>query len=96
LPLAVWAIGMAVDGEMRRRNGDVGRHRLLQGDNRRTRKKVESVRTTLEALGIDGRRVRMFNLSPAMAPEFARIAGEMTETVKPLGPLTAKMQSTGV
>jgi hypothetical protein len=29
----------------------------------------------------------MFNLSSAMAPEFARIAGEMTETVETLGPL---------
>jgi len=45
------------------------------------------VRKTLEEIGIDGSRVQMFNLSSAMAPEFARIAHEMTETVKSLGPL---------
>ena len=45
------------------------------------------VRKTLEEIGIDGSRVQMFNLSSAMAPEFARIACEMTETVKSVGPL---------
>ena len=46
------------------------------------------VRKTLEEIGIDGSRVQMFNISSAMAHEFARIAREMTETVKKLGPLT--------
>ena len=64
-----------------------GECHFLEG-NRRTRKKIEFVHKTLESIGIDGRRVRMFNLSSAMAPEFARIAGEMTETVKELGPPT--------
>ena len=41
----------------------------------------------MEEIGIDGSRVQMFNLSSAMAPEFARIAREMTATVKTLGPL---------
>ena len=41
----------------------------------------------MEEIGIDGSRVQMFNLSSAMAPEFARIAREMTETVTELGPL---------
>ena len=67
-----------------------GECHFLEG-NRRTRKKVESVRATLEALGIDGQRVRMVNISSAMAPEFARIAKEMTETVKALGPLASQM-----
>ena len=40
------------------------------------------VKKTLEEIGIDGSRVQMFNLSSARAPEFARIACEMTETVK--------------
>lgn len=64
-----------------------GECHFLEG-NRRTRKKVESVRNTLQELGIDGRRVQMFNLSSAMGPEFARIAGEMTVTVRALGPLS--------
>jgi F420-non-reducing hydrogenase iron-sulfur subunit len=68
-----------------------GECHFLEG-NRRTRKKVEFVRATLESLGIDGRRVRMVNLSSAMATEFVRIAGEMTETVKTLGPLASQLQ----
>jgi F420-non-reducing hydrogenase iron-sulfur subunit len=69
-----------------------GECHFLEG-NRRTRKKVEFVSATLEALGIDGRRIRMVNLSSAMAPEFARIAGEMTETVIALGPMASQMKS---
>jgi len=63
-----------------------GECHFLEG-NRRTRKKVDSVRKTLEEIGIDGTRVRMFNLSSAMAPEFAKIAREMTAAVAELGPL---------
>lgn len=63
-----------------------GECHFLEG-NKRTRKKVDLMRKTLEEIGIDGSRVRMFNLSSAMAPEFARIAREMTETVAALGPL---------
>lgn len=66
-----------------------GECHFLEG-NRRTRKKVDFVRKTLEDIGIDGSRVQMFNLSSAMAPEFARIACEMTETVKSLGPMNAE------
>ncbi|BBO72335.1 hypothetical protein DSCA_62650 [Desulfosarcina alkanivorans] len=47
------------------------------------------MRKTLEDVGIDGSRVQMFNLSSAMAPEFARIARRMTDTVAALGPMTA-------
>jgi len=46
------------------------------------------MRKTLEEIGIDSSRVQMFNLSSAMAPEFARIARKMTETVSELGLLT--------
>ena len=63
-----------------------GECHFLEG-NRRTRKKVDLVRKTLEEIGVDGSRVQMFNLSSAMAPEFAKVAKEMTETVKSLGPI---------
>jgi coenzyme F420-reducing hydrogenase delta subunit len=63
-----------------------GECHFLEG-NRRTRKKVDYVRRTLEEIGIDGSRVQMFNLSSAMAPDFARIAREMTNTLKTLGPV---------
>jgi coenzyme F420-reducing hydrogenase delta subunit len=61
---------------------------FLKG-NRRPRKKVDTVRKTLEEIGIGGSRVQMFNLSSAMAPEFARIARQMTDTVAALGPMIA-------
>lgn len=64
-----------------------GECHFLEG-NRRTRKKVTFVSKTLEEIGIDGSRVQMFNLSSAMAPEFARIAREMTERVAELGPIS--------
>jgi coenzyme F420-reducing hydrogenase delta subunit len=70
-----------------------GECHFLEG-NRRTRKKVASVKKTLQAIGIDGSRVEMFNLSSAMAPEFARIAREMTATVKALGPLDKAASTT--
>jgi coenzyme F420-reducing hydrogenase delta subunit len=63
-----------------------GECHFLEG-NRRTRKKVTFVSKTLEEIGIDGSRVQMFNLSSAMAPEFAKIAREMTERVAELGPI---------
>ena len=71
-----------------------GECHFLEG-NHRTRKKVEWVRKTLEQIGIAGDRVRMFNLSSAMAPEFARIATEMTATVNALGPLAAGGRTAG-
>jgi hypothetical protein len=40
---------------------------------------VEYVQRTLEELGIEPARVRMFNLSSAMGLRFAEIAREMTE-----------------
>jgi coenzyme F420-reducing hydrogenase delta subunit len=46
------------------------------------------MRKTLEEIGIDRSRVQMFNLSSAMAPEFARIAREMTDTISEPGLLT--------
>jgi F420-non-reducing hydrogenase iron-sulfur subunit len=65
-----------------------GECHFLEG-NRRTRKKVDLMKKTLEEIGIDGSRVQMFNLSSAMAPEFSRVAREMTDTVAALGPMTA-------
>lgn len=71
-----------------------GECHFLEG-NHRTRKKVGWVRKTLEEIGIDGGRVQMFNLSSAMAPEFARIATEMTVTVNALGPLASSGKTGG-
>jgi F420-non-reducing hydrogenase iron-sulfur subunit len=40
----------------------------------------------LETIGIEGERIRMFNLSSAMGPQFAQYAIEMTEQIRALGP----------
>lgn len=62
-----------------------GECHFLSG-NLKTRKKVEYVRKTLEQIGIDPRRVAMFNLSSAMGVKFAEIAREMTAAISDLGP----------
>lgn len=40
----------------------------------------------LEKIGLGGERVRMFNLSSAMAVQFAEYVREMTEKIRELGP----------
>ncbi len=54
--------------------------------NIKTRKKVEYVKKTLEELGMEPRRIEMFNLSSAQGNRFAEIAIEMTEKIRKLGP----------
>jgi len=54
--------------------------------NFRARERVEHVRTLLEEIGMDGDRVRMYNLSSGEGPTFAAYAKEMTEHIMSLGP----------
>ena len=54
--------------------------------NFRARERVEHVRRLLEEIGMDGDRVRMYNLSSGEGPRFAEYAVEMTEKIKELGP----------
>ena len=64
----------------------------LEGDcrfergNLRARKRVEKAGEILETVGIGGQRVKMFNLSSGEGPRFAKIAMEMTELIKGIGP----------
>ena len=62
-----------------------GQCHYLQG-NLWARKRMGHVKALLEEVGIDSRRVEMFNMSSAMGPEFARIATEFTERIRRLGP----------
>ncbi|MBN2058824.1 MAG: hydrogenase iron-sulfur subunit [Deltaproteobacteria bacterium] len=70
----------------------------LEGDcrfergNLRARKRVEKAGEILEAVGIGGQRVRMFNLSSGDGPRFAEIAREMTELIKEIGPNPIKLK----
>ncbi len=54
--------------------------------NFRARERVEHVQKLLEEVGIEGDRVRMYNLSSGEGPTFAAYAREMTEHIKKLGP----------
>jgi len=54
--------------------------------NFRARERVEHVRTLLEEIGMEGDRVRMYNLSSGEGPTFAAYAKEMTEHILSLGP----------
>ena len=54
--------------------------------NFRARERVNHVRMLLEEIGLEGDRVRMYNLSSGEGPTFAAYAREMTENIKALGP----------
>jgi F420-non-reducing hydrogenase iron-sulfur subunit len=54
--------------------------------NIRAKKRVAYVKAQLGQLGINPRRVEMYNLSAAMGARFVEIAQEMTDRVRALGP----------
>ena len=54
--------------------------------NLRCRERVEHVKMLLDEIGIEGDRVRMYNLSSGEGPKFAAYAKEMAEHIKALGP----------
>lgn len=54
--------------------------------NLRARERVNHVRMLLEEIGMEGDRVRMYNLSSGEAPLFVSYAREMTENIKSIGP----------
>ena len=54
--------------------------------NYRAKERVNHVRQMLEEIGIEGDRVRMYNLSSGEGPTFAQYATEMTEHIRELGP----------
>jgi coenzyme F420-reducing hydrogenase delta subunit len=58
---------------------------FLEG-NLRAKRRVEHVRRMLEEIGIGAERLRMVNLSAAMAPTFVECVRERVETVTRLGP----------
>jgi coenzyme F420-reducing hydrogenase delta subunit len=62
--------------------------------NFRARERVNHVRMLLDEIGIEGDRVRMYNLSSGEGPTFAAYAKEMTEHIKALGPNPLKNKAT--
>jgi len=70
----VYVVG-CLEGECRFENGNL-----------RARRRVEQAKTILDAIGIGGERVKMFNLSSGEGTRFAEYAREMTEKIQELGP----------
>lgn len=58
------------------------------------KRRVERVKNLLAQIGLETERVRMFNMSSAMAGEFAKAATEMSEQITKLGP--SPLRETGV
>jgi F420-non-reducing hydrogenase iron-sulfur subunit len=54
--------------------------------NFRAKARVEQIRKTLDAIGIGGHRLQMFNLSSSDGPMFARFAEEMHARILEAGP----------
>jgi coenzyme F420-reducing hydrogenase delta subunit len=54
--------------------------------NYRARERVMHVQSLLNEIGIEGDRVRMYNLSSGEGPTFAQYAREMTDHIRELGP----------
>ncbi|MBS3733042.1 MAG: hydrogenase iron-sulfur subunit [Desulfobacterales bacterium] len=54
--------------------------------NLRARKRVEQVQRLLNAIGVDGERAQMYNLSSSDGPLFAKYAEDMDERIRKLGP----------
>ncbi len=57
----------------------------LEG-NYQARRRVEYTRKLLEAIGINGRRIQMINVSAAMGGKFASSVAEMTAEIQRIGP----------
>lgn len=60
--------------------------------NFRAKKRVKEAQKILEAVGLGGQRVEMYNLSSGEAPLFVQYAIEMTERIKALGPNPIKIK----
>ncbi len=64
----------------------------LEGDchfkngNLKALRRVKKVQTLLEEIGIEKERVEMVTMSAGMGERFAKIAGEITEKIRKLGP----------
>ena len=54
--------------------------------NYRAKERVQYVSSLLEEVGIEGDRVRMYNLTSGEGPTFAAYAKEMTDHIRALGP----------
>jgi coenzyme F420-reducing hydrogenase delta subunit len=66
-----------------------GNCHFLDG-NIRARKRVAYLQREIKEVGLEPRRLRMYNLSASQGPMFASIATEFTEIIRALGPSPLK------
>jgi F420-non-reducing hydrogenase iron-sulfur subunit len=57
-------------------------------------KRIAYIKTLLDEIGIDGKRVEMVFMSAGMGERFAQTAADMTEKIRKLGPNPVKAVST--
>ncbi len=60
-----------------------------------TKKRIKFLKKAIESAGIDLRRLRLEWISSSEGDKFARIANEMVEDIKELGPLKGRAGGTG-
>lgn len=58
----------------------------FQNGNLHAKRRVRWLQGLLKEIGLDGKRLQMYNMSSAMGREFAEATTEMTERIKELGP----------
>jgi len=58
----------------------------------RAYKRVEYTKKLLEEIGLESERLEFFHIAASEAPMFAKIAKEMTERAKKLGPNPYRMK----
>jgi F420-non-reducing hydrogenase iron-sulfur subunit len=63
---------------------------FLEG-NLRAKRRTEHLRQTLDEIGVGAERLRMVNLSAAMAPTFVLRVNEIVDAVRKLGPNPLKL-----
>ena len=61
--------------------------------NLQAKRRVKYAKQILDEIGVGGDRLEMYNLSSSEGPRFARIATEMTERIRELGPSPVPRQS---
>jgi len=62
---------------------------FLEG-NLRARRRTDHIRKMLDEIGVGRERLRMYNLSAAMAPTFVESVEQIVKTVRALGPSPLK------
>jgi coenzyme F420-reducing hydrogenase delta subunit len=84
VPLVLGALEYGADGVMIAGCLEGDCH--FQQGNLNARRRVDYVKDLLRQIGLEPERVRLFNMSSAMAGQFVAAATEMTERVTALGP----------